>query len=75
MTTEAPIHVTTLCHPESDLMRCFRGSTDIEAQDRAIAALLEHTADFRDFDEYPSDEAWIDVCYEEGWEMNTAVLE
>lgn len=75
MTTEPTIHVAFLRHAESDLCRAFRGTTDIEAQDRAMAAMLETTADFRDFDEYPTDEAWIDVCYEEGWEIDIAILE
>ena len=75
MTTEPTIHVAVLRHEESDLCRAFRGVTGIEAQDRAMAAMLAYTADFRDFDDYPEDEAWLDVCYEEGWTIDTTTLE
>lgn len=68
-------HVAFLRHIESDIRVALVAGDDNAAEARARQWILGYTADFRDFDEYPDNDAWIDVCLEEGWEIDTAKIE
>lgn len=68
-------HVAFLWHINSNVKRAFTADTDIAAEDRVYAWLMAYTADFRDHDDYPTDEAWLDRCFEDGWEFDTAEVE
>lgn len=41
----------------------------VDAEAKAIARLMEHTADYRDHDDYEADESWIDLCLSENWTL------
>lgn len=68
-------HVAFLRHTESDIYVALAADGHAAAEARARAWILGYTADFRDFDEYPDNDAWIDVCLGEGWEIDTAEIE
>ena len=75
MTTEPTIHVAILAYSEGGIARAFRADTAEAAVARATAALLEETSYYRDHEDYETDDAWLEACWEDGWEITLAILE
>lgn len=48
------------------------GATAQEAEDAAIALLLEETREFRDEQDEQTDEEWVEVCLSESWTIRAA---
>ena len=72
MTTPAPVFAAVLTHDAHDAASVFLGRTQEEANNAAIAWLLEETAAYRDDD--MSDEEWTDLCFSEEWAMEEGTM-
>lgn len=67
-------YAATLDHADWDRSRTVVRDSERDAETEAEAMLLSLTADFRDHDEYPNDEDWIEVCLEEDWTILVGIV-
>ena len=51
-------------HEDWDIPAIFMGDN---SEEQAQAFLFAQTDDYRDYDEYPDDDGWMDACLSEGW--------
>ena len=52
----------------------YLADTPEEAEKAALAALLAQTEDYRDRNEHPDDEAWVELCFEGNWRMASGAI-
>lgn len=67
-------YTATLCHDNWNHARTFVGETESGVEACAAMTLLRLTAEYRDWDEHPDDDDWIEVCLSEGWSVTIGIL-
>lgn len=74
--TTMPVYAAYLRHSDwSDPVFFVSVVSEEDAMAKATAHLMSITGDYRDHDEYPDDDSWIDVCLSEEWTMEAGSVE